>query len=76
MFGFLSRLIPSSRRFVRASARVKLLPVCSWCTRVRTGKGRWVPADPLILARKMSSCTHGLCPDCASKYFPKGCDAA
>jgi len=40
---------------------------CSWCRRVYRD-GQWVEAT---LDEPSSSITHGLCPECADRYYPE-----
>jgi hypothetical protein len=41
-----------------------LVPVCSWCRKVRNGAGAWIPVEPGLL-EGAGILTHGVCPDCA-----------
>lgn len=47
-----------------------LLPVCSSCKKIRNDKGYWMQVEEYIHAHSDAQITHGLCPDCAKKYFP------
>jgi len=53
-----------------------LVPVCGWCGKVRDPAGSWVPGDPGGLEQAAKVLTHGVCPDCARKYFPRRRTAA
>jgi hypothetical protein len=41
-----------------------LLPVCSWCKKVRDDRGYWEQIEQYIASRTDASFTHGICPDC------------
>lgn len=52
-----------------------LLPICSSCKKVRSEAGRWEDVE-LYLRHRLpdSRLSHGLCPDCARKLYPKHSD--
>ncbi|HEX9081034.1 MAG TPA: hypothetical protein VF768_02085 [Holophagaceae bacterium] len=54
-----------------ASIRRSLIPVCSWCLKIRNEAGLWVPADRHGIAFGEAGLTHGLCPDCRQRHFPR-----
>jgi hypothetical protein len=58
----------------RAEEEVKalhgLLPICSYCKKIRDHQGYWQQVERYIAARTEADFTHGLCPDCGSKHFP------
>ena len=66
------RLISELRE---ALARIKalsgLLPICSSCKKIRDDKGYWSQVESYIARHSEATFTHGLCPDCAKKYFPE-----
>jgi len=43
-----------------------LLPVCSWCNRIRTDEGYWKEIHEYVSERT----THGMCPECYAKMKP------
>jgi len=45
-----------------------LLPVCSFCKKIRVGK-EWVPIEKYIHEHSEADFSHGLCPECAEKYY-------
>lgn len=54
-----------SRPPVEAAARLRrLLPICSWCDRIRTEDGSWKTIERYLGEKMQTSVTHGLCPDC------------
>ena len=44
-----------------------LLPVCSWCRKVRNDSGYWEQIEKYISSRTSTSFTHGICPECEQK---------
>ncbi|MCX7006092.1 MAG: PAS domain S-box protein [Kiritimatiellaeota bacterium] len=57
-----------------ALAKIKtlrgLIPICAACKKIRDDDGYWQKVEEYIGAHTDASFTHGLCPDCRSKYFP------
>ena len=52
-----------------------LLPICSSCKKVRSEAGRWEEVELYLKHRFPDSrLSHGLCPDCAKKLYPKHSD--
>jgi PAS domain S-box-containing protein len=58
-----------------ALAKVKtlsgLLPICASCKKIRDDKGYWNQIEVYIRDHSEAEFSHGLCPDCAKKYFPE-----
>ena len=55
-----------------AMAQVKqlsgLLPICSWCKKIRDEEGTWNPLEAYVTAHAEVDFTHGVCPDCAASF--------
>lgn len=55
-----------------ALARVKLLhgllPICSYCKKVRDDRNYWQQVESYIEEHSEAQFTHGICPDCREKY--------
>lgn len=49
-----------------------LLPICSWCKKVRDDAGLWTQVEHYLADHTDLSFTHGMCPECAQEHFPKG----
>lgn len=47
-----------------------LLPICSYCKKIRDVNGYWEQIERYIAARSEADFTHGMCPDCGAKHFP------
>ena len=48
-----------------------LLPICSFCKKIRNNEGDWELLERYITARSESKFTHGLCPECRDKHYPE-----
>jgi GAF domain-containing protein len=48
-----------------------LIPICSWCKKIRTEDMSWKSIDMYLADIGFGVFTHGMCPDCATKYFEK-----
>jgi hypothetical protein len=57
-----------------ALARVKklsgLLPICAGCKKIRDDKGYWNQIELFIHEHSDAILSHGICPECAQKYYP------
>jgi hypothetical protein len=49
-----------------------LLPICSWCKKVRDDQGYWTAVEAYIQKYSLADVTHGICPDCLATYFAGG----
>jgi sigma-B regulation protein RsbU (phosphoserine phosphatase) len=48
-----------------------LLPICASCKKIRDDKGHWQNVETYIRERSDTEFTHGYCPECAKKLYPK-----
>ena len=48
-----------------------LVPICASCKQVRTDKGYWQSVEEYLRINADIHFTHGICPDCSAKLFPK-----
>jgi phosphoserine phosphatase RsbU/P len=46
-----------------------LLPICSYCKRIRDEKQEWQPVEQYINERSEASFSHGVCPECYGKHI-------
>lgn len=46
-----------------------MLPVCSWCHRVRTDAGYWQQIESYVAQHSDATFTHGLCQDCFRQKY-------
>jgi len=60
-------------RLQDALAKIKtlkgLLPICASCKKVRDDKGYWNQIEEYVRDHTDAEFSHGLCPDCAQKYY-------
>lgn len=58
-----------------AQARVKvlsgLLPICCHCKNIRDDAGYWSQLESYVQKHSEASFSHGICPECAQKYYPE-----
>jgi K+-sensing histidine kinase KdpD len=47
-----------------------ILPICSYCKRIRTESDDWVQMERYIRDHSEAQFSHCLCPDCLRKYYP------
>jgi hypothetical protein len=47
-----------------------LLPVCSFCKKIRDESQDWQPIESFISQRSEADFTHTVCPECAKKHYP------
>jgi CheY-like chemotaxis protein len=47
-----------------------LIPICAGCKQIRDDQGYWSQVETYISQHSEARFTHGLCPNCAGKYFP------
>lgn len=45
----------------------RLLPICSWCDRIRSEDGTWERMESYLEKERDTRVTHGMCPDCERK---------
>jgi PAS domain S-box-containing protein len=51
-----------------------LLPICAHCKKIRDDRGYWSRIETYIRERSNAEFTHGICPDCAQRYFDEDAD--
>lgn len=60
------------RELEEALTRVRqlqgLLPICSYCKKVRDDRNYWQQVETYIEGHSDAQFTHGICPDCRQKY--------
>lgn len=47
-----------------------LLPICSYCKKIRDDKGYWNQIEAYIRDHSEAEFSHGICHDCVQKYYP------
>ena len=57
-----------------ASAEIKtlrgILPLCSFCKKIRNDKGYWEQVDVYIRKNSQADISHSICPECAKDHYP------
>jgi len=63
------------RQLEEAAATIKqlqgLLPICSYCKRIRDDKNYWVQVEQYMSTRAEVRFTHGICPECLANERAK-----
>lgn len=54
----------------------KLLPVCSWCKRIRDDEGYWASVEDYLEEMSDSMVTHSMCPDCQQSMLDDSAETA
>lgn len=52
-----------------------ILPICSFCKKIRDDKGEWEQVDVYIHKKADAQFSHSICPDCMQKYYPDDSDS-
>ncbi len=47
-----------------------ILPLCSFCKKIRDDKGYWEQVDVYIHTHSDADISHGICPDCMKRHYP------
>jgi hypothetical protein len=47
-----------------------LVPVCSWCKKIRTPDGEWLTLEEFFYRYFGAVCTHTICEDCCDQHYP------
>jgi len=48
-----------------------ILPICANCKKIRDDKGYWTQVEVYISDHSETEFSHGLCPECAAKIYPR-----
>jgi len=48
-----------------------ILPICSFCKKVRNDRGYWEQVDVYIHKHSHADISHSICPDCQRKHYPE-----
>jgi len=48
-----------------------IIPLCSFCKKVRDDKGYWEQVDVYIHKHSQADISHGVCPDCMKEHYPR-----
>ena len=48
-----------------------IVPICASCKKIRDDKGYWNQVEKYVCAHYEAEFSHGICPDCLKKLYPK-----
>jgi PAS domain S-box-containing protein len=48
-----------------------ILPLCSYCKRIRNDKGYWEQVDVYLDRHSEADISHGICPECMKEHLPE-----
>jgi len=74
-FGMVAMVVDRMRKRAEESERhvrqlEGLLPICSYCKKIRDKKNNWQPLERYIEERSTAEFSHGICPECFEKHRP------
>ena len=46
-----------------------LLPICTYCKRIRDSEERWCPVEEYVSRRSEAQFSHGVCPECYEHWL-------
>jgi hypothetical protein len=73
-FAFVMAQLAEKRRLLAARVEVLegILPICSFCKRIRDDAGAWQPVESYVARRSHASFSHGFCDDCMTQHYGEG----
>lgn len=48
-----------------------IIPICSYCKQIRDDQGFWNQVEMYVREHTEAEFSHGICPECAKKYYPE-----
>lgn len=51
-----------------------ILPICSFCKKIRDDKGYWEQVDVYIDKHSQADVSHSICPECMQIHYPEYCE--
>ena len=75
LFGMIAMIVERiSVRAEESETRAKhlegLLPICSYCKKIRDGENTWHSMEVYIREHSEAVFSHGICPECLKKHYP------
>ncbi|MEE9911629.1 MAG: PAS domain S-box protein [Deltaproteobacteria bacterium] len=68
----LETLVSSLQRAIEEIKTLKgIVPICANCKKIRDDKGYWEQVDAYVSRHTEAQFSHGICPDCVGKLYPK-----
>jgi hypothetical protein len=75
MLKYDASLLLKNQELQRAFDEIKtlrgIIPICSYCHQIRDDEGIWNQIDQYLHEHLEADFSHGICPDCLLKKFPK-----
>lgn len=69
------RVEARTRELSKARAEIKtltgILPICSFCKKIRDDEGYWEQVDVYINKHSEANFSHSICPKCRKEKYPK-----
>ena len=47
-----------------------ILPICSFCKRIRSDEGQWQAVESYVSTHSEAEFSHGICPECLATHYP------
>ena len=71
-FAYLVDRILISKRALEKEVRILkgILPICSFCKKIRNQDGNWEPLEQYLRAHSEAEFSHGMCPECVKLHYP------
>jgi PAS domain S-box-containing protein len=66
-----SMIVDLKKAFEEIRTLKGILPLCSFCKKIRNDKGEWKSVDVYIHEHSEADITHTVCPSCMKKHYPK-----
>ncbi len=57
--------------FAKMNMLKGMLPICASCKRIRNDDGYWEQVEEYVKEHSEAEFSHGICPECAQKLYPK-----
>jgi PAS domain S-box-containing protein len=66
-----SRLLEELREALSRIRKLEgIIPICSFCKKIRADDGKWDQVDVYIRRHSDTDFSHGICPDCQAEHYP------
>ena len=70
MVVWLLMFLGTKRILARLHYYQEFIRVCAWCRKINDGE-KWVPLEEYFSKGFDTKTSHGMCPECAKRHFPK-----
>jgi len=64
-------MIELTEAILRIKTLNGLVPICASCKKIRDDKGFWKDVEAFVADHSEAEFSHGICPDCMKKLYPK-----